>query len=93
MSDTPPPSTDPGPPWEDPRRVLARHGLKPKRGFSQNFLVAPHAVEAIARAAHVPGVPIVELGPGLGTLTAALLRTGADVLALEADRVESSACA
>lgn len=75
------------PAWEDPRRVLARHGLAPKRGFSQNFLVSRSAVERIAGAlAPAPGEPVVELGPGLGTLTGALLRGGARVIALDADR-------
>jgi 16S rRNA (adenine1518-N6/adenine1519-N6)-dimethyltransferase len=74
------------PDFEDPRTLLARHGLRPKRGYSQNFLISRHAVEAIARAA-VPraGAAVVELGPGLGTLTAALLRAGARVIAIERD--------
>jgi 16S rRNA (adenine1518-N6/adenine1519-N6)-dimethyltransferase len=38
------------PAWEDPRRVLARHGLAPKRGFSQNFLVSRSVVEQIVAA-------------------------------------------
>ena len=33
--------------WEDPRRVLARHGLAPKRSYSQNFLISERAVRAI----------------------------------------------
>lgn len=75
------------PDWEDPRRVLARHGLAPKKAFSQNFLVSRHAVESIARAvAAKPGERVVELGPGLGTLTGALLREGASVVAIEKDR-------
>jgi 16S rRNA (adenine1518-N6/adenine1519-N6)-dimethyltransferase len=75
------------PAWEDPRVVLARHGLRAKRSYSQNFLVSQHAVEAIARAAvPEPGVTVVELGPGLGTLTAALLRAGGRVIAIERDR-------
>jgi 16S rRNA (adenine1518-N6/adenine1519-N6)-dimethyltransferase len=74
------------PAWEDPRRVLARHGLRPKRAFSQNFLVSRAAVERIAAAVGpAPGELVVELGPGLGTLTAALARAGARVLALERD--------
>lgn len=73
--------------WEDPRRVLARHGLHPKRAFSQSFLVARPVVERIADAvAPRPGELVVELGPGLGTLTAALLRRSARVLAVESDR-------
>lgn len=73
--------------WEDPRKALARHGLRPKRSFSQNFLVARSVVEAIAQAAvPTPGAHVVELGPGLGTLTGALLRRGARVTAVERDR-------
>lgn len=72
--------------FEDPRRVLARHGLSPKRGMSQNFLCAPHAVTRIATATGAgAGDTVVELGPGCGTLTAALLARGARVLAIERD--------
>ncbi|MFO0686875.1 MAG: 16S rRNA (adenine(1518)-N(6)/adenine(1519)-N(6))-dimethyltransferase RsmA [Sandaracinus sp.] len=73
--------------WEDPRKALARHGLRPKKAFSQNFLVARSVVEAIADAA-VPaaGARVVELGPGVGTLTRALLARGARVTAVERDR-------
>ena len=34
----------------DPRTILRQAGLSPKKSFGQNFLVAPHATEAIARA-------------------------------------------
>ena len=75
------------PAWEDPRRVLSRHGLRPKRGMSQNFLVSRSAVERIAGAlALAPEETVVELGPGLGTLTAELLRSGGRVIAIDADR-------
>ncbi len=72
--------------WEDPRRALARHGLAPKRAWSQCFLVSRHAHEAIvAAAALMPGDPVVELGAGLGTLTGLLADTGARVTAVERD--------
>lgn len=75
------------PAWEDPRRVLSRHGLRAKRGMSQNFLVSRSAVEKIAEAlALAEGETVIELGPGLGTLTGALLRQGAHVIAIDADR-------
>lgn len=67
--------------------VLRRHAVLPKRSFSQNFLVSRGAVESVARAvAPAPGEVVVELGPGVGTLTAALLREGARVIAVERDR-------
>jgi 16S rRNA (adenine1518-N6/adenine1519-N6)-dimethyltransferase len=66
--------------------VLRRHGLEPKRGYSQSFLVARHAVERIAAALEPrPDELTVELGPGLGTLTAELLRAGGRVLAVDRD--------
>ena len=74
------------PAWEDPRVVLARHGLRAKRGYSQNFLISQRAVDTIAAATVLaPGMAVVELGAGLGTLTAALLRAGARVIAIERD--------
>ena len=74
-------------PFVDPRTILARHGLRPKRSFGQNFLVAAPIVEKIA-ALCVLGAPcrVVEIGAGLGTLTAALLDRGASVVAIERDR-------
>lgn len=75
------------PPWEDPRKVLARHGLAPKRGFSQNFLVSQSVAEAIANALEIEeGETVVELGSGAGALTGALLRHGASVIGVERDR-------
>lgn len=75
-----------GPSWEDPRQVLRRHSARASRRFSQNFLIDRNAVEAIAdAAAGETGPPIVELGAGVGTLTAALLRRGRRVIAVEKD--------
>ena len=79
--------TSDAPPWEDPRRALARHGLEPKRSFSQNFLTSKDVFDRIAAAAVLEDdEPVVELGPGVGTLTAALLRRGGRVHAIERDR-------
>ncbi|MGZ3478671.1 MAG: 16S rRNA (adenine(1518)-N(6)/adenine(1519)-N(6))-dimethyltransferase RsmA [Polyangiales bacterium] len=71
----------------DPRTVLARHGLRPKKSFGQNFLIAAPVVEKIAAlCVDAPGTRVVEIGAGLGTLTTALLDRGAHVVAIERDR-------
>lgn len=70
----------------DARDLLKKHGLTPKRSFSQNFLVQPGATGRIADAAAALGHELVELGPGLGALTHALLARGCRVLAVELDR-------
>jgi 16S rRNA (adenine1518-N6/adenine1519-N6)-dimethyltransferase len=70
----------------DARDLLRAHGLSPKRAFSQNFLVQPGAIAQIADAAASLGPTVVELGPGLGALTHALLARGCEVVAVELDR-------
>ena len=70
----------------DPRDLLRKYELQPKRSFSQNFLIQPGSIAQIADAALAMGERIVELGPGLGALTHALLERGAWVLAVELDR-------
>ena len=58
-----------------------------KRRFGQNFLVDPGVVSRIVRVAGVrPGERALEIGPGLGILTEALLNAGAEVTAIELDR-------
>ena len=69
------------------RELLARLGHSPKRFLGQNFLVDGNIVrKSIELAALQPGEAVVEIGPGLGTLTAAMLEAGADVWAVERDR-------
>lgn len=70
----------------DTRDLLRKYELQPKRSFSQNFLIQPGAIAQIADAALAMGEQVVELGPGLGALTHALLERGARVLAVELDR-------
>ncbi|MGB8331208.1 MAG: 16S rRNA (adenine(1518)-N(6)/adenine(1519)-N(6))-dimethyltransferase RsmA [Polyangiales bacterium] len=70
----------------DARDLLRKYDLLPKRSFSQNFLIQPGAIAQIADAASALGRHLVELGPGLGALTYALLARGCHVLAVELDR-------
>ncbi len=72
--------------------VLRRHGFTMKKGLGQNFLIDAHVLSDIVEAALVadagsgPRVAI-EVGPGIGTLTQALLEGGFDrVIAVEKDR-------
>jgi 16S rRNA (adenine1518-N6/adenine1519-N6)-dimethyltransferase len=69
------------------RSLAARHGIRPSKSLGQNFLVDPNLARAIAAdAGAAPGASIVEVGAGLGALTVALARAGAEVLAIEFDR-------
>ncbi|KQT50797.1 hypothetical protein ASG43_05905 [Aureimonas sp. Leaf454] len=69
------------------REVLRRHGLDPKKALGQNFLLDLNLTGKIARqAAPLGGHVVVEIGPGPGGLTRALLAEGADhVVAIEKD--------
>ena len=69
------------------RQVIASHGLAARKSLGQNFLFDLNLTRRIARAAApLHGVTIVEVGPGPGGLTRALLAEGADhVLAIERD--------
>jgi 16S rRNA (adenine1518-N6/adenine1519-N6)-dimethyltransferase len=69
------------------RDLLGSLGHQPKRFLGQNFLVDGNIVRKSLDLAQVrPGDTVVEIGPGLGTLTSALLEAGADVWAVEKDR-------
>lgn len=69
------------------RDLLASLGHQPKRFLGQNFLVDGNIVRKSLELAQVnAGDTVVEIGPGLGTLTNALLAAGAEVWAVEKDR-------
>ncbi len=70
----------------DARDLLRKYDLRPKRRYSQNFLIQPGALARIADAVTELGTEVVELGPGLGALTHALLNRGCRVAAVELDR-------
>lgn len=69
------------------RMLLADHGLSPRRSAGQNFVVDPNTVRRIVAAATLnANDTIVEVGPGLGSLTVALAATVKWVIAIEIDR-------
>jgi 16S rRNA (adenine1518-N6/adenine1519-N6)-dimethyltransferase len=79
-----------GSPRLDPavvRATLRDAGLRARHRMSQNFLADVDVLEGIlAEAAPTPGRRVLEIGPGLGLLTGALLDAGAAVTAVELDR-------
>ncbi|NKB43766.1 MAG: 16S rRNA (adenine(1518)-N(6)/adenine(1519)-N(6))-dimethyltransferase RsmA [Alphaproteobacteria bacterium] len=76
MKDTLPPLRD----------VIREHGLTPRKGLGQHFLLDLNLTARIARVAgDISGGTTIEVGPGPGGLTRALLDEGATVLAIEKD--------
>ena len=66
--------------------LARRYGIDPKRSLGQNFLVAESYLEKIAAAAELtPADAVLEIGPGLGTLTARLAAQAGTVTAVELD--------
>ena len=68
-------------------RTLADElGIRPTKTLGQNFVIDPNTVRRIVSAAHLaPGDTVLEIGPGLGSLTLALAEAGAQVTAVEID--------
>jgi len=81
------PSAPPSGPLPPLREVIARHGLSASKALGQNFLFDEQLLDRIAA---IPGAldghQVLEVGPGPGGLTRALLRAGAQVTAIEMDR-------
>lgn len=69
------------------REVIARHGLSASKALGQNFLLDEQLLDRIAAIpGDLDGAEVLEIGPGPGGLTRALLRAGANVTAVEMDR-------
>ncbi len=69
------------------REIIARHGLSATKALGQNFLLDEQLLERIAAIpGNLAGASVLEVGPGPGGLTRALLRAGARVTAIEMDR-------
>lgn len=69
------------------RQMLDERALAPRKSLGQNFLIDQNLIGKLIDAAMVdPGETVLEVGPGTGTLTEALLDRGARVIACELDR-------
>ncbi|PWD51970.1 16S rRNA (adenine(1518)-N(6)/adenine(1519)-N(6))-dimethyltransferase [Serinibacter arcticus] len=91
MTDAPAPDPDPALAVDllttaDVRELLGLTGVRPTKALGQNFVTDPGTVRRIVRVAGVrAGEVVVEVGPGLGSLTLGLLDAGAAVVAVEID--------
>lgn len=69
------------------RELLDDGELAPSRALGQNFLCDGGMIDKIVRVSGVgPGDPVIEIGPGLGSLTLGLCHAGAKVVSIEVDR-------
>lgn len=70
----------------NPKLLLEKHDLQPKKSLGQNFLHDPHVLEKIVTVAEVgPEDRVLEIGPGTGLLTAHLADIASEVVAVELD--------
>ncbi len=66
--------------------LLQRHGFYTRKALGQHFLLSRAALDAIIDACALDeGLPVLEIGPGIGTVTRALAERGAEVTAVELD--------
>ena len=68
------------------RDLAALLDIQPTKKLGQNFVIDANTVRRIVKTAGVTGGSVVEVGPGLGSLTLGLLETGASVVAVEIDK-------
>ncbi|MBR1553287.1 MAG: 16S rRNA (adenine(1518)-N(6)/adenine(1519)-N(6))-dimethyltransferase RsmA [Schwartzia sp.] len=69
------------------KHILRAFDLHTSRRLGQNFLISPGVVRAVVEAAEIEnGDRVLEIGPGIGTLTQGLLEAGAEVTAVELDK-------
>ena len=74
------------------REMAGRLGVRPTKHWGQNFVIDANTVRRIVRLADVgPADVVVEIGPGLGSLTLALLRAAGRVVAVEIDPILAAA--
>ncbi|MFA6908403.1 MAG: rRNA adenine N-6-methyltransferase family protein [Patescibacteria group bacterium] len=72
---------------ERTQAYAAHLGMKPTKSLGQHFLVNEAVLKKIiGTAGDINGVPVLEIGPGLGVLTEQLVQAGAHITAVELDR-------
>lgn len=68
------------------REIMTRHGIAPQKRYGQNFLINPTVVERIAETCADSEAGVLEIGPGIGTLTRELAPRFKKAVALEIDK-------
>ena len=69
------------------QHILRTFNIRANKSLGQNFLISPEVVRLIVEAAEItPDEPVLEIGPGIGTLTQGLALAGAKVTAIELDK-------
>lgn len=69
------------------RELLSRHGVRPSKALGQNFVIDPNTIRKVIDVAELPsGARVLEIGPGVGSLTLALAASAGQVVAVELDR-------
>lgn len=73
------------------KELLKKHNAKPEKYLGQHFILSKNALKKITDAAEIGKTDtVIEVGPGLGTLTKELVKTGAKVIAIEKDSLMMS---
>ena len=73
--------------FEETKYILKKYGIIANKSLGQNFLINDHVVEKIVEGAEISKEDLViEIGPGLGTLTKELLEKAGKVIAIELDK-------
>ena len=72
--------------YEETKMIMRKYNLDFKKKFGQNFLTSEEILEEVISKAKISKDDIIlEIGPGIGTLTSKLLETGAEVISVEVD--------
>lgn len=72
--------------YEETKMIMKKYNLDFKKKFGQNFLTSEEILDEVISKANISKDDIIlEIGPGIGTLTAKLLETGAEVISVEVD--------